>query len=397
MHVRQGINGTYLEISGPPGLLEEMAAAVSAPQLAFITRDTVSVEELEDGPGSLDLLGQRSLRDVGVRRLSATGSRVLELPISLPQAAFGEPVEEIRVRLGGLAIASSTQGQDPVVTLWFNGDLQDSIDYDPSGRFDLEFVIDASKIGRDNVVVVRSELPLDCGDQLPNHELTLDAASWVDAEPGQSLPPSLDRFPQVALGPFAVAVGDTDSELELAMGTLGVLQGASPLPIHPASASIDDVLSGSAPGLIVTNGDGPVADAVARDLTTVRSEQLAFVAGENPGDLAFLSASRSWHDRDLLVLFSPHEELSRNFVAYAIKNGWSAFGGDALGVRGSGDVVRSKTPTVEAVEAALATLTEPEERASVARQFGLGALLALLLVFAVVAVRFVLGALRRLR
>lgn len=398
MRVVQSTNGTYLEIAGPPGLIEEMAAAVSEPELAFITKDSVRVEELTPTAPELDLLGQRSLRDIGVRRLSASGSRVLELPISLPQSAFGEPVNEIRVRVGGVALASSTDGQDPVVTLWFNGDLQDSIDYDDSGRFDLEFTLDRSQIERDNVLVVRSELPLDCGDELPNHELTLDAGSWVDAEPGQSLPISLDRFPQVAVGHLSVSTGPTDNEMELAMATVGVLQGSSPLPIHPQAAPVERVLAGFSAGLIVTNGEGSVADAVARDLTTVQSEQLAFVSGDKPGDLAFLSTSITDTSQDLLVVFSPTEELSRNFVEVATERGWSDFVGNAVGVRGDGDVVRTETTASAEAEAALATLVEPpEEQMSVARQFGMGALAALLLVVLVVMARFVLGALRRLR
>ena len=398
MEVVQRPGGAHLHISGPPGLLEHMAASVSAPELAFITKRSVQVEELGAGTAGQDLLAQRSLRDVGVRRLVASGSRVLELPVALPQAAFGEPVEEIRVRLGGVAIASSTQGQDPVLTLWFNGDLQDAIDYDESGRFDVEFVIDRSQIERDNIIVVRSELPLDCGDELPNHELTLDAGSWVDAEPGQSLPVSLDRFPQVAVGHLAVATGPSEDELELAMTMVGVLQGSSALSIHPQAAPIERVISGFSPGLVVTNGRGQVADAVARDLVTVRSDQLAFVSGDSPEDLAFLSTSITHTSQDVLVVFSPNEQLSETFAGVATDRGWSAFVGRAIGVRGNGDIVTNAVSAVDANEAALATLAAPaEEQTSIARQFGLGVLAALLLVVVVVMVRFVFGALRRLK
>lgn len=398
MSIRQGRDGTHLEIAGPDGLLEEMAAAVSAPELAFITKPSVQVEELASVPIPADLLAKRSLRDVGVRRLIASGSRVLELPIALPQAAFGEPVREIRVRVGGIAVASGTNGRDPLLTLWLNGDLQDAIEYDTSGRFDLEFVITASQIERDNVLVVRSELPLQCGDELPTHELTLDAASWVDAEPGQSLPVSLDRFPQVAVGHLAVATGNTENELEVAMTMVGVLQGSSPLPIHPQAAPVERVLAGFSSGLVITDGRGVVAEAMARDLTTVRSEQLAFVSNESPEDLAFLSTSITDTDQNILVVFSPTEDLSRTFVDVATRLGWSEFSGNAIGVRGDGDVVRSDVSSVIEADAALTTLQDPpDEQLSIVSQLGLGALAALLFVTVVFMVRFVLGALRRLR
>lgn len=397
MSVRQGRDGAYLEIAGPVGLLEEMAAAVSDAELAFITKPSVQVEELVTSAASEDLLAQRSLRDVGVRSLETSGSRVLQLPVALPQSAFGEPVDEIRVRIGGIVVASGTNGRDPILTLWLNGDLQDSIDFNDSGRFDLEFVIDASQIQRDNVLVVRSELPLECGDELPTHELTLDAASWVDADPGQSLPISLDRFPQVAVGHLSVVSGNTENELEVAMTMVGVLQGSSPLPIHPQAAPVERVLAGFAAGLVVTDGRGDVASAMAQDLTTVQSNQLAFVSNESPEDLAFLSTSITETDQDILVVFSPSEELSRTFVDVAAEQGWSAFSGNAIGVRGDGDVVRSATSTA-AQDAALATLeAAPDEQLSVPRQLGVGALAALLLVALVVMVRFVFGALRRLR
>lgn len=398
MNIRQGRDGTHLEIAGPPGLLEEMAASVSSRELAFVTKPSVEVEELNLDPMPEDLLATRSLRDIGVRTLEASGSRILELPINLPQAAFGEPVSEIRVRIGGIAIASGTNGRDPILTLWLNGDLQDAIEYDGSGRFDLEFVIPSSQIERDNQLIVRSELPLECGGELPNHELTLDAASWVDAEAGQSLPVSLDRFPQVAVGHLSVVTGNTENELEVAMTMVGVLQGSSPLPIHPQAAPIDRVLGGFSPGLVVTDGRGEVAEVMARDLTTVQSDQLAFVSSDSPTDLAFLSTSLTDTDQDILVVFSPTEDLSRTFVDVAVRRGWSAFSGNAIGVRGDGDVVRSETSVATEAEASLATLSEaPQEQLSVVRQLGLGALAALLLVAALLMVRFVIGALRRLR
>lgn len=398
MNIRQGRDGTHLEIAGPVGLLEELAASVSSPDLAFVTKPSVEVEELTSIPMPEDLLATRSLRDVGVRTLEASGSRILQLPINLPQSAFGEPVNEIRVRIGGLAIASGTNGRDPILTLWLNGDLQDAIDYDDSGRFDLEFVIPASQIERDNQLIVRSELPLECGAELPNHELTLDAASWVDAEAGQSLPVSLDRFPQVAIGHLSVVTGNTENELEVAMTMVGVLQGSSPLPIHPQAAPIERVLDGFSSGLVVTDGRGEVAEAMARDLTTVQSDQLAFVSNDSPQDLAFLSTSITDTDQDILVVFSPTEDLSRTFMDVVTRQGWSAFSGSAIGVRGDGDVVRSATSTAAQAEAALATLSDPpQSQMSVPRQLGLGALAALLLVAGVLIIRFVFGALRRLR
>ena len=375
-----------------------MAAAVSARELAFVTKASVLVEELPEIVDPTDLLAQRSLRDVGVRRLSTSGSRVLQLPINLPQAAFGEPVDEIRVRLGGVAVASGTTGRDPILTLWLNDDLQDVIEYDASGRFDLEFVIGADQIGRDNQLVVRSELPLECGDELPNHELTLDAASWVDADPGQSLPMSLDRFPQVAVGHLSVATGPTEEELALAMTMVGVLQASSPLDIHPQAAPVERILAGFSSGLVVTNGQGEVAAAMARDLTTVRADQLALVSGDRPEALAFLSPSITAPNQDILVLFSPTEELSDAFSEVAVQRTWSGFDGWAIGVRGSGDVVTSGLTAAEQEVAALMSLEQPPEpKPSVARQFGLGALAAVLLVVGLLAVRFVLGVVRRLR
>lgn len=400
MTIRQGRDGTYLEIAGPDGLVEEMAAAVSTAELAFVTKASVAVEDLATLSVENDLLGQRSLRDVGVRRLVASSSRVLQLPIVLPQAAFGEPVSEIRVRIGGLAIASGLVGSKPVVTLWLNDDLQETIEYDDSGRFDIEFVIDPSMIRRDNVLTVRSEVALECGDPLPTHELTLDAASWVDAEPGQALPVSLDRFPQVAIGHLAVAAGNSENEMELAMVMVGVLQGSSPLPIHPQAAAIERVLAGFSPGLVVTDGQGEVASAMARDLTTVRSEELAFVSSDRPSDLAFLSTSITETDQDVLVVFSPTEPLSRVFADHARDSGWWSFGGNAVGVRGDGDVVRSDTSVAAAAEAAagLETLQPPvEDSVSIARQMTTGGLAALLLALGLFMARHVLAALRHLR
>ena len=394
MSVLQGSDGQYLEIAGPNGLLEEMAAVVSDAELAFVTKSSVRVEELLTDTVEQDLLGQRSLRDVGIGSLETSGARVLELPLSLPQSAFGEPIDELRVHLEGIVVAPGSNGHGPHLTLWLNGELKDSIDTDDSGRFDVEFVVDASQIERDNLLMVRSELPLECGDELPNHDLSLDAASWVDPAPGQSLPSSLDRFPQVAIGHFAVVSGNTENELETAMTMVGVLQGSSPLPMRPQAVAIERVVAGFSAALVVTDGRGEIATAMARDLTTIQSAQLAFVSGDGPEDLAFASTSVTATDQDVLVVFSPGEELSQTFAEVATTQGWSVFTGSAVGVRGDGDLVRSPTP-VAAFDAAL---DQPLEAPwSVPRQLGLGAMAATVFVVVLVLLRSVFGVLRRLR
>ncbi len=393
--VRQADAGAYLLVAGPPGVLEQLAATLSAPELALVANEAALADLPEQTERSDDLLAQRSLEDVGVRRLVTSGSRVLQLPISLPQATFGEPVSEIQIRIGGLSIASGLTTEKPSLSLWINDNLQDSIVPDDSGRFDIDFVLEGAQLERDNLIVIRSDLALGCGQELPTHELQIDSGSWVDAESGQSLAPSLDRFPQVVIEELAVAAGSTDAETETALTIVAALQASSPVQLDPEAVSAKQLARGEAAGILVTNGEGTQAEPFASDLTTVRTGSIEFVSDAPPTDLAFVSASSAEDGTDVLVVFSPADPVvATSFNDLVTDQGWSSFSGSVVGINADDEVITSNVMN-ESEQQTLSTLRQ--ESPSVVRQFGVGILAVLVLAVSLFLLRGAFTAIGRLR
>ncbi len=392
----QTFQGSYLELAGPAGVLEQLAGMLSEPEMGLIANQAAMADLPEIDRSNDDLLERRSLEDVGVRRLVTSGSRVLQIPIPLPQAAFGEPVSDIQIRVGGLSVASASIAEKPALSLWVNGNLQDSIVPDESGRFDIDFVLEGAALKRDNLVVIRSEIALECGQELPTHELQIDAGSWVDATPGQSLPPSLDRFPQVGIDQLAVASGGSASEVSTALTMVAALQAASPIDLNIVAVSGSQLSNGDTAGLIVTDGSGSAAKPWELDLRTVRTDDVELVADAPPEHLAFVSSSQSEDGSDVLVVFTPNDsDVTQLFNDYVTENGWSAFQGNVVGLNVESEVIRSDVVDTAAEQTALTSLEQ--EKTPVLKQFGFGVLAILLLAVVLLALRGAFGAIGRLR
>ncbi len=388
-------DGPYLAVSGPAGDLERLASMLSAPEIALVANEGALAALPDASNGGDDLLERRSLEDVRVTRLVASGSRIVQIPIPLPQAVFGEPVSAIQVRIGGLSIASDVVNDDPAVSLWINGNLMESIVPDDTGRFDIDFVLEGTQLKRDNLIVIRSELALECGQELPTHELQIDASSWVDASPGQSLPQSLDRFPQVGIEQFSVASGTTPTEIETALTMVAALQASSPVEMNIGAVSGSQLANGDTPGLVVTNGQGSAAAGWEAELRTVRTGDVELVTDTPPTDLAFVSSSRAEDGADVLVVFSPENlDVAASFNQRLIERGWSSFSGRVVGVNIAAEAVRSDAvDTTDQTE--LASL-QPNDT-PVATRFGLGVLAVLVLAVLFIAARGAFGAINRLR
>lgn len=387
--------GAFLTVSGPPGVLEQLASMLSEPEMELVANQAAEADLAEVNNTDEDLLARRTLEDVGVRRLVASGSRVVQIPIVLPQAAFGEPVSEIQVRIGGLSVASDVVNDKPALSLWINDNLQESIVPDETGRFDIDFVLEGAQLKRDNVIIIRSELALECGQELPTHELQIDAGSWVDAAPGQSLPPSLDRFPQVGIQELSVASGSTPSEVETALTMVAALQASSPIDMNITAVTGSQLANGDTPGLVVTNGHGSVASEWETELRTVRTEDVELVAESPPDDLAFVSSSQAEDGADVLVVFSPPNPIVvASFNKHVLESGWSTFSGNVVGVNLDAEVIASDVvDTPQQTE--LPSLQDPD--APIVTRFGLGVLAVLLLAVALGVGRTVFRAVGRLR
>lgn len=389
----------YLHISGPAYHLTSVAAAVGSPELGLITAPAVDTAGSRfDSDEALPQ--RRTLREAGLRNLEANGGMRLQLALPLPQARFGQPVERIRVRLGGVVFHTGVNTDDPTVTIWVNGDLFGSIELDDGGRFDTDVDIEGSNLTRDNVVEIRSDLLLDCGDGLPTHELQLDASSWVDVDYGQTLPVSLGRFPQVLLPGFQVAPGESLAELEVTANLLASMQFSSPMPIEPHVAAWNEIVGGHRAGILVGGSPNQV-DVLRLPIQagsgSMTVDGVTFDAGTAYEDVAVLQAIVGPEGQDLLHLrlsLDDVDNVSADELAYRLTDrSWELFDGRAFAMH-EDEPVNIPIDAEASSDNALPALRS-DRPPPIQRSFGAGILIVLAASLGYLAIRSVGGRLRR--
>ncbi len=342
-----GPDGSRLSLTAGGELLAETAARLSDPEIGLLTSATSTVDptvdadpddadEADPAEGD-DLLTSRDLVDLGVDRLDDAGRPSLEVAIPLPQSAFGQAVAALSLDLDGFASDPSSERR-PNVTVWLGDRLLSVVDVADDGSFGVSVAIDGVRLGRDNTVFVRSEVPDVCGTSVIGHRLVIDGGSSVDAADGQSLPPSLDRFPQVALGPdmdgLRVAVGDSVTEQQVAATIVAALQASSPLPLGSDATTLDDATSGNTPALVVVD-EGGSADAVDL-LATSAIGGLTSADGVFAPGLSTIVATTDETGGDLLVVELADDDATRSLLDGLRTPGWSAFAGRVVGFDADG-------------------------------------------------------------
>lgn len=324
-----------LEIRGTAERLADSAASMASPDLVLLTTDFSDdpprLTEVERG----QLTGVRDLLDLGVDDTERTGAATLEVVVPLPQSAFGEPVAQLRIALSG--IASSGQGTSPVVSLTVNDRLVELIDINANGTFVVDTEISMREIRRDNVVVLRSELP-PCDAAVGSHRLVVSTSSTVDAAPGQSLAPSLERFPQVAIGNdgIVVAAGSSALEQQVAATMVAALQTSSPFTIRAVAGEVDAAVAGQQPALVVSEPNDAITAALRNADIPGAGDEFA------PG----LSAMVALDTDVLAVVLSGGPGATVQLLNAVNGSGWSSFLGRVIGF----DATGART-TVDAEEA----------------------------------------------
>lgn len=389
----------YLHISGPAYHLTSVSAAVGSPELGLITAPAVDTagSRIDDDQS---LPQRRTLREAGIRNLEASGGVRLQLALPLPQARFGQPVEKIRVRLGGVVFHTGANVDDPTVTIWVNGDLFGSIDLDEGGRFDTDVDINGSNLRRDNVVEIRSDLPLNCGDGLPTHELQLDASSWIDVDFGQTLPVGLGRFPQVLLPGFQVSPGTTLAELEVTANLLASMQFTSPVPIEPHVAAWNEIVGGHRAGILV-GGSPDQVDLLGLPIQAGSGSMIVdgvtFDAGIAYDDVAVLQAIVGPEGQDLLHLrlsLDDVDNVSADELAFRLSDrSWELFDGRAFAMHEEEALAIPLDAQITG-DSTLPALRS-DRPPPIQRSFGAGILIMLAVCLVFLAVRSVSGRLRR--
>lgn len=250
-----------LTISGRGTDLADQVRALASEAATLTGVDELVATGGDVDPGTFALGEQVPVASLATRT-RVEGAYHLELAIPLDQTAFAAPVRRYDVRLGG--IASPPPGdaaQDTQLSLVVDGELEEVVAVQRNGRFDVQFAVEGSAVGRLTTVVLVLDGVRTCGDT-SQWTLQVDSGSWVSATGGQSLAPGFERFPQVATAALAVYPGRDLTDLALAATLVARLQEESVRALHVEVVSRDDAIDPRAT-LIAAGADQDMLEAWA--------------------------------------------------------------------------------------------------------------------------------------
>ncbi|NPA26972.1 MAG: cellulose biosynthesis cyclic di-GMP-binding regulatory protein BcsB, partial [Chloroflexi bacterium] len=169
-------------------------------------------------------------------RLQMRGVGTLETQIRFRQSDFGQPVRQVRLYLQGMYTPVPPTGFATLMVL-LNDGLVATQPLDRGGSFTLRVTFPKALLQRENTLTLRVLYTPPGGEcRLGSHDIVVDIAenAFLEAEPGQSLPPGFERYPQALLPEFEVALDALDIQaLDLASILVAALQRLSPVSLSP--------------------------------------------------------------------------------------------------------------------------------------------------------------------
>jgi hypothetical protein len=302
-----------LIVSGAPEELATAAAALGSAGLPLAS--AAQTEGLASAAATHpDDALSLTLDELGTASVSLRGYGVTDSFISVPQDAFGGPVDGYTLHLTGAVSTIEPVTIASAEVLW-NDVLVDTLPVDAAEpRIDREIEIPASSVEASNGLVVRLTAVAaggECIDEslLPQVRLDLDTrASTVTAHRGQAARPGFDRFPQTLGGALTVATGSdspSTAEVQAAGSVVAALQRVSSRQLAITVDSAQQLIDSSRPGLLV----GATAEQANALRTPLRLDRFRTLAPSGSTELtvavdqpyAALMALESG-DRDLLVV-----------------------------------------------------------------------------------------------
>lgn len=244
-----------------PADAPDLAAAALFDELtAAATTDRLDVL----GPSAAPLVPAREqpLARFGLSTRAATGTGRIELGATVPQAAFGQMVERMRLRISGRVTPDPDDSL--TVSVVVDGVILDATEAAANGTFAIDVTVEEPTLVRDNTVellVEQRDGDGPCSADARPIEVQVSADASVEVELGASLPIGFPRLPQAALPEVAVALGHRSvPELAGAVDLLARLQRSSPNTIGTRSIDLADVVGHAGPVLVSWVSTEPLPD-----------------------------------------------------------------------------------------------------------------------------------------
>ena len=305
-------------------------------------------------PGARDPDAELSLAELGVEAIELSDGGLGSASVSVPQDAFGGPVERLDLRVVGTHTAVDTDAKAQLNT-YVNGLLVDSQLLGAESALEIEATVPASRMRPvNNVRFSLAALPVDGACPEPDTEAPLEvsldpAGSTVVGTPGVGDAQGFALFPQVLSGTLPIGIrGRGRARVATAADAAQLLlslQRSASAPLEVEAMAPASLVAGDRGGLLV---GADQQDALAlqapvplRSFRQVDTDGRTFgVDSDDP--FAALQASGP-AERPVLVLgsWAPNKKTDTDVLVQALleetaAQGWSALDGNVLVAHGEG-------------------------------------------------------------
>ena len=231
-----------LSVGGTPEDLARSGKLLASKLAPLAVGSIVSANEITD-PVSVTP-GHSTLADLNQGNLLISGVGRLEMPIYLNQSTFGGPISRAVIHLD-IAYTPLADGGRASLQVLVNGIMQEAQDLGKTGKTVVDVNLDAETLQRDIGMAIRVDYTPPgqrCSPGLFPFTYQIKPTSTIDVSRGQSLDATFERFPQVLVEDFPVAIDVLDPDrLTLAVGLVTALQRQAGVPLHPRVITVSDV------------------------------------------------------------------------------------------------------------------------------------------------------------
>lgn len=330
-----------VQISGEGAVLAHQARSVSSGLRDLAVADTVTVNAAEPTPRAL--LPEASLDALGVGSVSARGVGTVTASFGIDQTRMGMVAGEVSLELAG-TYSPPPAGSSGLLVVRAGDVVVDSWVADGSGIIDRTIVVPADAVGRYTEIAVSLQSAgagTECGLSQPL-SMQISGASLVELdEAAVPAPRGFDSLPQAFMPNVQVATGSNSlDDVRRAITLLTELQSVSASLLRPEWVSVDELVSGETPGILVASDhfpDGlslPVELTGGRTLDVVGPTETETSSLQFYEDIDFASVQVVQdHDRAILVAASTSgsAELDRTLDWLgSTSHGWAELRGDVL-------------------------------------------------------------------
>lgn len=330
-----------VEISGDAASLAHQARSVSSGLRDLAVTDSVAVDATLPTPRAL--MTEATLDDLGIGSVSSRGVGTAAASFGIDQTRLGTVAGEVTLELAGTY--SPPPGERSGLVVVTAGDtVLDSWVADGSGLIDRTVVVPGEALARYTEVSVALQtagVGAACGVVQPLSVLISGASLLrVDESPSPA-PHGFDSLPQALMPRLDLAAGSGSlDEIRRAITIVTELQSLSSSLLRPEWVSVEDLVSGGAPGVLVTSDSPPDELVLPLELTGGRTLEVMGEEDAGPSTLRFFedidfASIQVVDDGDRAVVVasstSGSDELDRTLDWLAAEpDRWGALRGDIL-------------------------------------------------------------------